>query len=98
MHKANVELCANAKTEYHPMRCGAHHQGLAPYGVFKGKEGWIAILAGELQWPGLPRAMGQSELIEDGVIIPGFPIKSSELPNLPELWTSFRGEDNKAVL
>jgi len=38
------------------------------------------------------------KVIEDGVIIPDFPIKSSELPNLPELWTSFRGEDNKAVL
>ena len=38
------------------------------------------------------------KVIEDGVIIPGFPIKSSELPNLPVLWTSFRGEDNKAVL
>ena len=38
------------------------------------------------------------KVIEDGVIIPGFPIKSSELPRLPELWTSFRGEDNRAVL
>ena len=173
MHEANVELCANAKVAYHPVRCGAHHRGLAPYGVFKGVEGWVAILAGDFQWPGLPRAMGQPELIddtrfvnmrgraenrlalvalveawmadmpsdiaildalaehrvpcapvlsvadtighphfveremvrkvpdkviEDGVIIPGFPIKSSELPRLPELWTSFRGQDNKAVL
>jgi CoA:oxalate CoA-transferase len=38
------------------------------------------------------------EVIEDGVIIPGFPIKSSELPSLPELWTSYRGQDNTAVL
>ena len=173
MHEANVELCANAKVEYHPKRCGAHHGGLAPYGVFKGADGWIAILAGDLQWPGLPRAMGQPELIEDArfidmrkrakhrlelvalveawmaaqesdaaildilaahrvpcapvlsvadtishphfveremvrkvkdnviegeIIIPGFPIKSSELPVLPELWTSYRGQDNSAVL
>ncbi|MEZ0123100.1 MAG: CoA transferase [Candidatus Reddybacter sp.] len=41
-----------AKVEYHPMRCGAHHRGLAPYVVFKGKEGWIAILAGDLQVAG----------------------------------------------
>ncbi|MBL4782355.1 MAG: CoA transferase [Porticoccaceae bacterium] len=173
MHEANVELCANARVTYEPLRCGAHNQGVAPYGVFKGAQGWIAILAGDLQWPGLPRAMARPELItdprfvdmrsraenrlelvalveawmgdmqtdeaildvlaehrvpcapvlsvadtithphfveremvrrvpdkviEDGVIIPGFPIKSSELPSLPELWTSFRGQDNKAVL
>jgi len=173
MHEANVELCANAKTEFHPIRCGAHHQGLAPYGVFKGAEGWIAILAGDLQWPGLPRAMGRAELIDDprfadmrsrarhsrelvalveawmatqdsdqaildalgeqrvpcapvlsvadtiehpyfiaremvrrvpdaviaeGVTIAGFPIKFSELPELPELWTSAQGQDNAEVL
>ena len=173
MHEANVELCANAKTEFHPIRCGAHHQGLAPYGVFKGAEGWIAILAGDLQWPGLPRAMGRAELIDDprfadmrsrarhsrelvalveawmatqdsdqaildalgeqrvpcapvlsvadtikhpyfiaremvrrvpdaviaeGVTIAGFPIKFSELPELPELWTSAQGQDNSEVL
>lgn len=173
MHEANVELCANAKTEFHPIRCGAHHQGLAPYGVFKGVEGWIAILAGDLQWPGLPRAMGQPELIDDprfadmrsrarhsrelvtlveawmarqrsdqtildvlgeqrvpcapvlsvadtirhpyfiaremvrkvpdaviteGVTIAGFPIKFSELPELPVLWTSAQGQDNAEVL
>lgn len=173
MHEANVELCANAKTEFHPIRCGAHHQGLAPYGVFKGVEGWIAILAGDLQWPGLPRAMGRAELIDDprfadmrsrarhsrelvalveawmatqdsdqaildalgeqrvpcapvlsvadtikhpyfiaremvrrvpdaviaeGVTIAGFPIKFSELPELPELWTSAQGQDNSEVL
>lgn len=173
MHEANVELCANAKTEFHPIRCGAHHQGLAPYGVYKGVEGWIVILAGDLQWPGLPRAMGQPELIDDrrfadirsrarhsrelvalveawmatqdcdqaildalgeqrvpcapvlsvadtiehpyfiaremvrkvpdaviteGVTIAGFPIKFSELPELPELWTSAQGQDNSEVL
>lgn len=173
MHEANVELCANAKAEFHPIRCGAHHQGLAPYGVFKGAEGWIAILAGDLQWPGLPRAMGRAELIDDprfadmrsrarhsrelvalveawmatqdsdqaildalgeqrvpcapvlsvadtikhpyfiaremvrrvpdaviaeGVTIAGFPIKFSELPELPELWTSAQGQDNSEVL
>lgn len=173
MHEANVQMCANAKTEFNPIRCGTHHQGLAPYGVYKGVEGWIAILAGDLQWPGLPRAMGRPELIDDprfaelrsrakhspelvalveawmatlpndqaildalsaqrvpcapvlsvadtikhpyfiaremvrrvpdnvitdGVVIPGFPIKFSELPVLPELWTSARGQDNSEVL
>lgn len=173
MHEANVELCANAKNTFHPTRCGAHNKGLAPYGVFQGAEGWIVILAGDLQWPGLPRAMGRPELIDDprfanmrsraensaelialieawmvsmgtdeaaldalfehrvpsapvlsvadtikhphfiaremvrkvpdagiagGVTIPGFPIKFSELPELPELWTSSQGQDNAEVL
>jgi len=38
------------------------------------------------------------KVIEEGVLIPGFPVKSSELPGWPELRISFRGEDNKAVL
>lgn len=33
-----------------------------------------------------------------GVTIPGFPIKFSELPELPELWTSAQGQDNSDVL
>ena len=173
MHEVNVELCANAKTEFHPKRCGPHHQGMSPYGVFKGPEGWIAILAGDRQWAGLPRAMGREDLIDDprfakmrartensaafvelieawmatmpsdqaildilgeqrvpcapvlsvadtikhpyfiardmvrkvpdkgiegGVTIPGFPIKFSELEELPELWTSSQGQDNSEVL
>ena len=64
-HEANVELCANGKSEFHPIRCGAHNKDLAPYGVFKSRDGWIAILAGDRQWAGLPRAMGQPELVED---------------------------------
>lgn len=173
MHEANVQMCANAKSEYHPIRCGTHNKGLAPYGVFRGAEGWIAILAGDLQWAGLPRAMGREDLIEDprfadtrnrakhadalvalveawmatmpddqaildalgaqrvpcapvlsvadtikhphfiaremvrnvrdagidqDITIPGFPIKFSENAELPELWTSAQGEDNREVL
>ena len=173
MHEANVQFCANAKREFHPIRCGTHNKGLAPYGVFKGAEGWIVILAGDLQWPGLPRAMGREDLIQDPrfadtraraahsdqlvalveawmatfdndqdildalgeqrvpcapvlsvadtikhphfiaremvrklpdagideeVTIPGFPIKFSENTELPELWTSSRGQDNAEVL
>ena len=171
MHEANVQLAANAKKPYEPMRCGSHNQGLAPYGVYKGVDGWIVILAGDLQWPNLPRAMGKPELIDDSrfvdmrsrakhrlelveivegwmkevgsdeaaldalfehrvpsapvmsvsdtlkhpyfieremvrkvpdhvggeVTIAGFPIKSSEL-ELPELWTSYQGQDNAIVL
>ncbi len=173
MHEANVQFCANAKSEFNPIRCGTHNKGLAPYGVFKGAEGWIAILAGELQWAGLPRAMGREDLIEDPrfaetraraehseelvalveawmatqendqaildalaehrvpcapvlsvrdtithphfiardmvrtlpdagldqeITIPGFPIKFSENAELPELWTSTRGQDNSEVI
>lgn len=37
-------------------------------------------------------------VITEGVTIPGFPIKFSELPELPELWTSAQGQDNSDVL
>lgn len=37
-------------------------------------------------------------VIAEGVTIAGFPIKFSELPELPELWTSAQGQDNSEVL
>lgn len=33
MHEANVELCANAKTEFHPASAAGAHQGWLPMGV-----------------------------------------------------------------
>ncbi len=99
MHEANVQFCANAKSEFNPIRCGTHNKGLAPYGVFKGKEGWIAILAGDLQWAGLPRAMGREDLIED----PRFAEtrnrakNSDELVALVEAWMATQ-ENDQAIL
>lgn len=98
-HEANVELCANGKTEFHPNRCGWHSKDLAPYGVFKGPEGWIVILAGGRQWVGLPRAMGQPELIDD----PRFADTRSrgknhrELIDLVEKWMATQ-ESDQAIL
>ncbi len=99
MHEANVQFCANAKSEFNPIRCGTHNKGLAPYGVFKGAEGWIAILAGDLQWAGLPRAMGREDLIED----PRFSETrnrakhSDELVALVEAWMATQ-ESDQAIL
>ena len=99
MHEANVQMCANAKREYHPIRCGTHNKGLAPYGVFKGAEGWIAILAGDLQWAGLPRAMGREDLIDD----PRFAETrnrakhSEELVEMVEAWMATQ-ESDQAIL
>ncbi|MBV1878038.1 MAG: CoA transferase [Pseudomonadales bacterium] len=98
-HEANVELSTNGKTEFHPNRCGAHNKDLAPYGVFKGPEGWIVILAGDRQWVGLPRAMGQPELIDD----PRFADTRSrgknhrQLIDLVESWMATQGSD-QAIL
>ncbi|MBL4866954.1 MAG: CoA transferase [Pseudomonadales bacterium] len=98
-HEANVELCTNGKTEFHPNRCGSHNKDLAPYGVFKGPEGWIVILAGGRQWAGLPRAMGQPELVDD----PRFADTRSrgknhqELIDLVEIWMAKQGSDQAII-
>jgi crotonobetainyl-CoA:carnitine CoA-transferase CaiB-like acyl-CoA transferase len=43
-----------------PMQVGSKHPGYAPYGVYKGKNGAIAIaLLTEARWPGLLKAMGE---------------------------------------
>ncbi|MDG2111894.1 MAG: CoA transferase, partial [Actinomycetota bacterium] len=51
--------------DYVPRRMGAHHDLVFPAGVFQGPEGWLVVLALDLQWPNLCRALGRSDWMED---------------------------------
>jgi CoA:oxalate CoA-transferase len=44
---------------------GAHHSLVCPCGVFKGPQGYMAILVLERQWPNMARAMGRPDLETD---------------------------------
>lgn len=47
-------------TPKEPMQIGAKHPGYAPYGIYKAKNGAIAIaLLTEARWPGLVEAIGE---------------------------------------
>ena len=44
-----------------PMKIGSKHPGYAPYGIYRGKDGSIAIaILTEARWPGLLEAMGKN--------------------------------------
>jgi CoA:oxalate CoA-transferase len=65
-----------------PRRAGSHHFGVAPLGVFNGKNGPILIMAStEHQFGYLCRAMGQPELPRD----PRFNSNANRMANLEEL-------------
>jgi crotonobetainyl-CoA:carnitine CoA-transferase CaiB-like acyl-CoA transferase len=63
MHEGHLE-CAHF-SDYEPKRMGQHHQLVFPVGTFRGPEGWIVILALDLQWPNFCRAIDRPDLIDD---------------------------------
>ncbi len=65
MHSVDVQMFAATEGKYQPMRFGIHHHLSCPQGVFRGAEGYIVILALDRQWPGVARALGRPELIDD---------------------------------
>jgi crotonobetainyl-CoA:carnitine CoA-transferase CaiB-like acyl-CoA transferase len=65
MHEVNLQVPQLTDGKFVPKRMGAHHQLLCPCGVFKGPQGYIAILCTQVQWPNLCRALGQPGLEHD---------------------------------
>jgi crotonobetainyl-CoA:carnitine CoA-transferase CaiB-like acyl-CoA transferase len=64
-HEVNVQVYANSGGAYVPKRGGSLHSLTGPYGIYKGPEGWIAILVLDRQWPGFVKAVGRPELAAD---------------------------------
>jgi crotonobetainyl-CoA:carnitine CoA-transferase CaiB-like acyl-CoA transferase len=65
MHEVNVQAYTTTEGQYVPQRMGAHHALVTPCGVFKGPEGYIALLVLDRQWPAMAKAIGRSELATD---------------------------------
>ncbi|MGH7899333.1 MAG: CoA transferase, partial [Candidatus Binatia bacterium] len=65
MHEANVQIHAASGGAYVPKRAGAHHALAGPYGIFRGPDGWIALLVLDRQWPAMVDALGRPELAAD---------------------------------
>ena len=64
-HEVNVQVYANSGGAYVPKRAGAQHPITGPYGIYRGPEGWIAILVLDRQWPAFIQAVGKPELAKD---------------------------------
>jgi CoA:oxalate CoA-transferase len=64
MHEINVQSISLGNG-WKPDRVGTNHELVAPIGVFKAPEGYIVIMALQLQWPNLCKAMQRSDLEND---------------------------------
>jgi len=97
-------LSAHHLTEgaFVPKRFGAHHELVFPAGTFKGPEGWIVVLALDLQWKNFCEALGRADLIEDPryAKMGDRAARRTELVELTEAWmaTFERDEEVLAVL
>ncbi|HDS1695145.1 MULTISPECIES: CaiB/BaiF CoA-transferase family protein [unclassified Pseudomonas] len=77
----------------YPMRSGNFHDRLAPFGVYRTRDGHIAIVAFHPEWMrGLLDALGQPELIDDPRFAHRGPRMrhATELNAIIEAWTSQR--------
>jgi CoA:oxalate CoA-transferase len=64
-HELNIQLYSMTQGAAEPTRSGHHHFAVCPLGLFKGKEGYICIIALQPQWGGVCRAIGRPELETD---------------------------------
>ena len=71
MHEYNVHGRSVAGASFDPQRMGAHHEMIAPFGVFKGPSGYFVIAVLQLQWAGMCAALGRPELEKDPRFIDG---------------------------
>ncbi|HUE39123.1 MAG TPA: CoA transferase, partial [Candidatus Binatia bacterium] len=65
MHEVNVQVYVNGGGAYVPMRSGSQHPIAGPYGIYRGPQGWIALLVLDRQWPGMVAALGRPDLATD---------------------------------
>jgi crotonobetainyl-CoA:carnitine CoA-transferase CaiB-like acyl-CoA transferase len=65
-HEVNVQLYSATKGAIEPKRSGTQHPQICPTGVFRGKQGYLVIMAFlDHHWVELCRIMGRPELGKD---------------------------------
>lgn len=64
-HELNIQLYSLTNGASEPTRSGHHHYAVCPLGLFKGKDGWLCIIALQPQWASVCRAIGRPELSDD---------------------------------
>ncbi len=64
-HEAALEVHHLTDGDFIPKRYGTHHQLIFPAGTFQGPQGWIVVLALDLQWKNFCTALGRPDLEDD---------------------------------
>lgn len=65
MHDISLQGYTLTKGQWRPRRQGAHHELIAPFGVFQGPSGYLVILSLQRQWGNVCAALGRPELEHD---------------------------------
>ncbi len=63
-HEAALEVHHLTDHKFVPVRYGTHHQLIFPAGTFRGPQGWIVVLALDLQWKNVCEALGRLDLFD----------------------------------
>ena len=64
-HEGQLQANHLSGGEYVPERFGNHHSAVFPAGSFRGPQGYIVVLALDLQWPNVCECLGRLDLLED---------------------------------
>jgi len=93
-HELNLEVAS--LTGVAPQRAGSLHPAAAPLGIYRATDGFVVIVALEMQWPRLCAAMDRPDLEKDPRFVdaPSRLENRNELTTLIETWTlSLPGRD-----
>lgn len=99
-HDMNVEIFSGTRGKIVPKRNGSHHYAVVPTGVFRGKEGYILIMAGaEHHWDSLCAVIGHKELVtEDRFTDPKIRIRAKdEIVAIIEQWLQEQDSDEATI-
>ena len=99
MHDVSLQGYSLTDGKWRPFRQGAHHELIAPFGVFRGPSGYIVIMSLQPQWENVCEAIGRPELKDHPNYLTAADRgkKQNEIIKIIETWMeSF--EDNNAVM
>jgi len=99
MHDVSLQGYSLTDGKWRPFRQGAHHELIAPFGVFRGPSGYIVIMSLQPQWENVCEAIGRPELKDhpDYLTAADRGKKQNEIIKIIESWMeSFK--DNNAVM
>jgi crotonobetainyl-CoA:carnitine CoA-transferase CaiB-like acyl-CoA transferase len=64
-HESQLQIHHTSGGEYVPIRYGAHNDLVFPAGTFKAPQGYIVVLALDLQWENVCNCIGRRDLLDD---------------------------------
>ncbi len=82
-----------------PERFGSHHALVFPAGTFKGPEGWIVVLALDLQWRNFCEAIGRPDFVDDPryAKMADRAARRAELVEITEAWMASFATDEEVL-